>query len=280
MKAKSTGSPPHSNLKISSCKILNTSWLTPTIMRQRINCKEFTQLIQPGQFVNIKVSESYVPLLRRPISFHRVNREEGWFEILFQVIGKGTELLSSFQAGEEISILGPLGNHFIIPDNCTHAILIAGGLGIAPLCFLAQELASRKIAATLFFGNKSRDGFCCLKDFEELQTPYLLATDDGSFGFKGPVIDLFLTKQKQIKESPSIIYACGPNPMLQKLKLVAEQSNLPCQVSLETMMACGFGACLGCVVNSTSALEPYKYVCKDGPVFNVSEINFGEQFIS
>ncbi len=276
MRDKSSIFPPKLNLKILNCELLDKTWLTTTIIRQRIDCKEFSQIAQPGQFVNIKVSDNFIPLLRRPISFHRVNRQQAWFEILFQIIGKGTELLANIPLGDRINILGPLGNHFIIPDNCAHAILIAGGLGIAPLLFLAQELISRNIPATLFFGNKSSENFCCLNDFEELQIPYSLATDDGSLGFKGTVIDLFLTKQKQMSQSHSIIFGCGPNPMLQKLKRVAEASKLHCQVSLETMMACGFGACLGCAVNSTSASEPYKYVCKDGPVFNVSEINFGE----
>jgi len=276
MTEKISAFPPKANLNILNCQIIAKTGLTPTILRHRIHSAELTQSAYPGQFVNIKVSDNFVPLLRRPFSLHRMNREQGWFEILFQVIGKGTVLLANFKAGDKLNILGPLGNHFIIPGNCAHAILIAGGLGIAPLLFLAQELTSQNIPATLFFGNKSKELFCCLDDFEELKIHYFLATDDGSRDFKGTVIDLFLAKQEWAADSHSIIYGCGPNPMLRKLKAVAEQLSLPCQVSLETMMACGFGACLGCVVNSGSPSDPYKYVCKDGPIFNSSEINLGE----
>ena len=271
-----TISPPKAKLRILKCHLIQKTWLTPTITRQRFHDKELTQSTHPGQFVNIKVSNNSVPLLRRPFSLHRVNREQEWFEILFQVIGKGTELLADFEVGDVLNILGPLGNNFIIPNNCDHAILLAGGLGIAPLLFLAQELTRQHIPATLFFGNKSREFVCCLNDFEQLNIPYFLATDDGSLDFKGTVMDLFLANQKMIGKSHSIIYACGPNPMLQTTKEIANQLKLSCQVSLETMMACGFGACLGCVVNSTDSKNPYKYVCKDGPVFNISEIDLSE----
>ena len=118
-----------------------------------------------------------------------------------------------------------------------------------------------------------------MNDFEQLSLPCFLATDDGSLDFKGTVTDLFLAKQAMVNKSHSIIYTCGPNPMLQAVKGIASQLNIPCQVSLETMMACGFGACLGCVVNSTDSTNPYKYVCKDGPVFNASEIDLSESII-
>jgi dihydroorotate dehydrogenase electron transfer subunit len=268
--------PPKTKLKILKCQLIEKTWLTPTIVRQRFRSRELTQFTLPGQFVNIKVSDNFVPLLRRPFSLHRVDRGQGWVEILFQVIGTGTKLLTDFEVGNELNILGPLGNHFIIPNDCAHAILIAGGLGIAPLLFLAQELTRQNIPATLFFGNKSREFFCCLNDFEKLNISYFLATDDGSLDFKGTVTDLFLAKQAMVNKSHSIIYTCGPNPMLQKIKGIANQLILSCQVSLETMMACGFGACLSCVVNSTDLSNPYKYVCKDGPVFNASEIDLSE----
>jgi dihydroorotate dehydrogenase electron transfer subunit len=273
---KNAGSPPTSDFKVLKCKLIDKVRLTSTIVRLRIANKELADFTHPGQFVNIKVSDNFVPLLRRPFSIHRVDQQEEWFEILFQVIGKGTELLASFEIGDELDLLGPLGNNFIIPQVCDHATLIAGGLGIAPLLFLAQQLTRLNIPTSLFFGNKSKAFFCSLEDFDELCIPYFLATEDGSLGFKGKVTDLFLSKRETIGESHSMIYACGPNLMLQRIKEIANQFKLPCQVSLETMMACGFGACLGCVVNSTSPTDPYKYVCKDGPVFNTSEIDLSE----
>lgn len=268
------------NFKILYCKLIDKTFLTSTIIRLRLRNQDLASHSQPGQFINIKVSNNYVPLLRRPFSIHRVNQNEQWFEILFQIIGRGTELLANFKVGDELNIIGPLGNSFVIPKGIKHANLMAGGLGIAPLLFLAQQLANRGIPATLYFGNRSQEYFYDLKDFEELGILYFLATDDGSLGFKGKVTDLFLTKQNKIQETNSIIYACGPNPMLHKVKEIANQLNLSCQVSLETMMACGFGVCLGCVVKSTSPAIPYKYVCKDGPVFNINEIDLSEQIIS
>ncbi len=277
---KNAVSPAKTNFKILSCKLIDKTWLTSTIVRHRIINKDLACNSQPGQFINIKVSKNFVPLLRRPFSIHRVNRKEQWFEILFQIIGSGTELLANFKVGEELNILGPLGNSFVIPEGCKQAILIAGGLGIAPLLFLAQQVTNRGVPATLYFGNKSKKYFYDLSDFDELGISYFLATEDGSLGFKGKVTDLFLAKQNEIQETNSIIYACGPNPMLQKIKEIANQLKLSCQVSLETMLACGFGVCLGCVVNSTSKSIPFKYVCKDGPVFNINEIDLSEQIIS
>lgn len=270
---------PHSplpNFKILKCTLIEKNWLTPTIVRSRFSNQYLAEESHAGQFVNIKVSDGSVPLLRRPFSIHRINRIEHWFEILFQVIGKGTRLLADCEIGERLDVLGPLGNGFTMLENCNRAILIAGGLGIAPLLLLGQQLKNADIPATLYYGNKTNQNFCCLENFESLDVPYFLATEDGSSGFKGKVTELFLESQAKSLGSNSIIYACGPNPMLQKIKEIANQLQLPCQVSLETMMACGFGACLGCVINSTSPAEPYKYVCKDGPVFDANEINLSE----
>lgn len=267
---------PLSNFKILKCTLVEKNWLTPTIVRSRFVNEYLADESHAGQFVNIKTSDKYVPLLRRPFSIHRVNREQHCFEILFQVIGTGTKLLGDCKIGEKLDVLGPLGNRFTMLQNCNRAILIAGGLGIAPLLFLAHQLKDQDIAATLYYGNKSNQNFCCLQDFQSLGVPYFLATEDGSSGFHGKVTDLFLESQAKSLGSNSIIYACGPNPMLQKIKEIANQLQLPCQVSLETMMACGFGACLGCVVNATSPADPYKYVCKDGPVFDANEIDLSE----
>lgn len=262
--------------KISKCRLINKTWLTPNIVRLRIADHYLASNALPGQFVNIKVSENNIPLLRRPFSFHRINPKNGWIEILFKAIGMGTELLARYEIGDEIDLLGPLGNSFHLPGHGDHAILIAGGLGIAPLLFWAEKLVQQKVPISLLYGNKSNDAFCCLPDFEELGISYLLATDDGSAGFAGTVTELFLAKKEIHHQSRIQIFACGPNPMLQQVKQIAHEFHLPCQVSLETMMACGFGVCLGCVVKSTSPTAPFKYVCKDGPVFNSSEIDFSE----
>lgn len=273
MTAKTHDTQLKANPKIYQCQQIDKIWLTPTILKLRILNPDLVSFSFPGQFVNIKVSENYVPLLRRPFSIHQVNQSDGWFEILVQVIGTGTELLAATKIGDELDVLGPLGNHFSRSKEYQRAILIAGGLGIAPLLFLAQTLTRQQLATTLFYGNRSKLAFCCLDDFTNLGVPYFLATEDGSLGFKGKVSDLLLSKQELLRNSTSIIYACGPIPMLQKIKEITAQFNIPCQISLETMMACGFGVCLGCVVNSVSFVELYRYVCKEGPVFYANEID-------
>jgi len=273
---KTFGSLPNSVPKILKGKLIDKVWFTPKIVRLKIANHDLANFSQPGQFVNVKVTDNYMPLLRRPFSIHGVNRQEKWFEILLQVIGKGTELLSKYQIGKDLDIFGPLGNSFSLPVRSNHAILIAGGLGIAPLLFLAKELTHKNFSVTLFWGNKTKEAFCSLEDFEELGLCYFLATEDGSLGFEGKITELVELKKENFQKSNSVIYACGPNPMLQKIKEFAHQSQIPCQVSLETIMACGFGVCLGCNVTSTNISEVYKYVCKDGPVFYSSEIDLSE----
>ena len=267
---------PQKDLKLLRCKLIRKDWLTPKIIRLRFDEPYIAKFSNPGQFINIKVTDNYVPLLRRPFSIHRVDRDNGWFEILFKVIGMGTQALAQHELGAHLDILGPLGNSFQIQSPNDSAILIAGGLGIAPLLFLAQELVQSKISATLFYGNKSKDEICTVQDFDELGVAHFLATEDGSAGLKGRVTELISANNFAIDQSDSMIYSCGPNPMLQRIKEMMTKMNKTCQVSLETLMACGFGVCLGCVINSTSALNPYKYVCKDGPVFYTSEIDLRE----
>jgi dihydroorotate dehydrogenase electron transfer subunit len=187
--------------KIIKSRLIDKTWLTPNIIRLRIADHYLANSTHPGQFVNIKISNNYIPLLRRPFSIHRINQENGWIEILFKIIGMGTELLARYEIGDEFDLLGPLGNSFHIPGDYDHAILIAGGLGIAPLLFLTEKLVQQKVPVTLLYGNKSDDAFCCLRDFEDLGVPYLLATEDGSTGFAGKVTELFLV-EKEIYNKP------------------------------------------------------------------------------
>jgi len=271
-----SGQEANFNYRIHTGHVLLNEKLTSNIVRIRIANSEIAQSSHPGQFVNVKTSGNLVPLLRRPFSIHRLDEKSGWFELLYQVIGSGTELLAKFDKGDIINFLGPLGNTFSIPDQCDRAILIAGGLGIAPLIFLGQILSSQNMPATLFWGNQSKENICCLSDIEQLGINYFLSTDDGSAGFKGFVTELVLEKKKQMLSGRPHIFACGPNIMLNKIKEISAQLEIPCQFSLETIMACGFGVCLGCNVKSADPQKTYQYVCKDGPVFQSNEINLSE----
>ncbi len=268
--------PAAQSPRLSKQRIIRHERLNRDIVRLRISAAELVGFSLPGQFVNIKVGQGYFPLLRRPFSIHRVDRNAGWLEILFKILGPGTEWLSRCSVGDELDLLGPLGNAFQVQEEFRQAVLIAGGLGIAPLLFLAQELRQQQMAVTLLYGNKSQTGCCCQDEFNELGVQSWIATEDGSLGFIGKVTDLALAHPELWQMPRTMIYACGPNAMLQQVNMMAAAAQIPCQVSLETMMACGFGVCLGCVVKSATATNSFKYVCKDGPVFFSSEIDFSD----
>jgi len=228
---------------------------------------KIAQRVYPGQFLSIRLSDKLEPLLRRPFSVHRVNGPA--IEIFYQVVGFGSRILSGKKAGEFVDIIGPLGNGFNLPpvNNGFEPILVAGGMGVAPLLFAAEKLKACR--ALVFIGAKTKNQLLCQKEFSDLGCRVKIATDDGSQGFKGKVTDLvrhFLSKA--VCHLP-VIYACGPRPMLKAVSSLARELEVPAEISLEEHMACGIGACLGCVVNTR---EGFKRVCKEGPVFNADEV--------
>ncbi len=260
--------------KILRAKLLEKIYLDQSQVRMRFAGAELINVVKPGQFITIKTSAAYSPLLRRPFSVHRIDKEQIWFEILFHIIGPGTKILSDLAVSAEVEFIGPLGNYFSGADKYNGAVLVAGGLGIAPLFFLCQELTDKRIPSILFWGNRTKAAFTIIKDFERLGIEINFATDDGSLGFQGTVTELLKTKISAYHNMK--MFACGPNAMLNQVKKIAAEINMPCQVSLETMMACGFGVCLGCNVSSHADPNGYKYVCKQGPVFDAGEIEIGD----
>ncbi|MCX5711281.1 MAG: dihydroorotate dehydrogenase electron transfer subunit [Candidatus Omnitrophica bacterium] len=240
-------------------KILKNSCVGGSYFKLSIFCPKISKAALPGQFVNLKISHGFIPLLRRPISIHNVRGSN--VDLLYEVVGKGTELLSRKKAGEELDLIGPLGNGFSA-RGARRAILVAGGMGVAPLLFLAEKLKKQK--PLVLIGAKTRKQILCVKEFEKIGCVVKIATDDGSCGFKGRATDLL--KKILVRVT---IYACGPKPMLKAVCVIAKAKNMPAQISLEEHMACGIGACLGCVVNTTKGM---KRVCKEGPVFDSGEI--------
>jgi len=217
----------------------------------------------PGQFVEIKCSDTFDPLLRRPLGIHKVGAKT--IELLYEVIGKGTDILSKKKEGDFLDVLGPLGSGFKILSGSS--ILIAGGIGVAPMVFLAEALADKKIKPTVLTGAKTKKEILCDKDFGKISPDVYIATDDGSRGEKGFVSELF---EKLLKNSkPSVVYACGPYAMLKAIAGICKKKKILCQVSMEEKMACGIGVCLGCGIK---VKDGYKLVCKDGPVFDAQEI--------
>ncbi len=244
-----------------------------------VYCPPIASKIRPGQFIMLKVSDTNSPLLRRPFSVHKSypqhhaeKRKRGCFIILYKRVGLGTLKMTEMGKGQKIDMIGPLGNGFTLPaPSSSNIILIGGGMGIVSLYLLAETLRAKNL--TVLIGGKTRDDILCVGDFKKLNSNILIATEDGSLGFKGTVIDLFLSQRKKIgREGRSLIYSCGPLAMLRELGTAIDPTKFFCEVSLETRMGCGFGACWGCVVRTKDLKTPYQRVCKEGPVFNLGNI--------
>jgi len=269
------------------------------LSNKRLGRKYFHCLLQapaiargsfPGQFINVKIDARDSVFLRRPFSIHRVKDKN--IEILYEVVGPATKILSQKKKGEHLDIIGPLGNGFnyeLPATNYQLPILVAGGMGVAPLIFLAEEIvghhvtlpvpalpAGRRQAGksprhrmAVLIGAKNKESILCEKGFQKLGCDVKIATDDGSRGFKGRVTELLQRLLSTIDHRPSTIYACGPRPMLQEISRLAKKYHLPAQISLEEHMSCGIGACMGCVVNTK---DGYQRVCKEGPVLEADKI--------
>ena len=256
-------------------KILSNKKVGPDYYRMAISAPRIAKQASPGQFVHLRCQESLQPLLRRPFSFHRLNGSS--FEILYKIVGQGTNLLAKRRKGDKIDILGPLGKGFVIAHSSKliaqreNIILLAGGMGVAPLLALAEALPNKKESIVLI-GAKTKKEILCAKEFKKLGARVQLATDDGSLGYKGFITDLFKKiLLSTIDYKLSTIYACGPKPMLKEIARIGKRLPILAYGSLEENMACGVGACLGCAIQTK---EGYKRVCKDGPIFNLQEIQW------
>jgi dihydroorotate dehydrogenase electron transfer subunit len=263
-------------------KILFNIEVSPTYYKMGIDCPEIASRAAPGQFIMIRVSYQLDPLLRRPFVIHRIQRTNtgsySQVEILYKVVGKGTEIMSEMKKGDGIDLLGPLGNGYRIDSNIRTAILVGGGIGVAPLLSLAENIisqCSRLKSLLLLLGGKGRDDVLCVEEFEKLGVEVRVATEDGSLGHRGVVVDLLLDCLKSrdySTDSFAHCFACGPDTMLKEVSKIITKKGISCQISLEDRMACAVGACLGCVVKTKAGGDVYKKVCKDGPVFDSNEI--------
>jgi len=245
-----------------------------------IYCPPIANQIKPGQFVMLKASDDRSPLLRRPFSVYQSypdnypeKKKRGCLLILYKEVGKGTRKMTALKKGQKVNLIGPLGNGFTLPPLPSSAsiILIGGGVGIVSLYPLAEALRERKLF--VFIGGKTREDILCVEDFKKLNLAIFIATEDGSLGVKGTVVDLFLTQSKKFKRNNrSYLYTCGPVAMVKTLAKSCNLKNFFCQASLETRMGCGFGACWGCVVKTNHPQTPYQRVCEEGPVFRLEDI--------
>lgn len=255
-------------------KLVKKVQLKDDIYQFGVSAKEIVENAKPGNFIEIRVSDSIEPLLRRPISIYNMKKEQGLLEFIFQVKGKGTKILATKQIGEEIEIMGPLGyGTFDVKDYAKVAI-IGGGIGTFPLYELAKELKQNTTSKVdMYLGFRNKDYVILEEEFKQVSDKLILTTDDGSYGISGFAINE-LKKEIEVQK-PDIIFACGPLPMLKAVQALAIQKEIPCQISLEEKMACGLGVCLGCAIKtarSPKEAPEYWHVCKAGPVFNAIDV--------
>jgi len=221
--------------------------------------------IAPGQFVHLRIARDTDFILRRPFSVYRA--AAGTIEILYQVVGRGTHALARAGSGDAMDLIGPLGRGWMVPEGISHALVVAGGLGAAPMGMLVERLAAAGIAVSLAHGAPSVDRLLARDLFESVCRRTEIATDDGSAGVCGFVTEL--VDDLIAADRPDVVYVCGPEPMQRIVAAQAATAGIPCQVSLERLMACGVGACLSCVV---STVHGRKRACVDGPVFDAADV--------
>lgn len=250
-----------------SLKIIENVEIAKDIFRMTMEGGEISTIARPGQFLNIYCKQDS-RILPRPISINSIDKENKTLTIIYGVVGKGTKEFSDLKSRETIDVLGPLGSGFKIDEGLDNHIIVGGGIGTPPLLELAKNLKG-KVEVYLGFRTET----FLVEEFESLGAKVYISTDDGSVGLKGNIVDLL----KQNKASGDMIYACGPKPMLRGLASWAKDNGIPAQVSLEERMACGIGACVGCVVKIKSEDGwQYKKACQDGPVFLSEEVVWDE----
>ena len=247
--------------------VIEQKMIADGICSMWLDAKEVAVQAKPGQFISV-YSNDKSRVLPRPISICEIDREKGTLRIVYRVVGKGTEEFSKAEAGDSFEILGPLGNGFPIEEaKGKKVLMIGGGIGVPPMLQTAKEIEGEAIIVS---GYRNQDLF--LKEELESAGTLFIATEDGSVGTKGNVVDAI--RENQIEAD--MMFACGPKPMLRALKNYALEKGIPCWISMEEKMACGVGACLACVcqskdVDSHSHVH-HKRICKDGPVFLSTEV--------
>lgn len=257
--------------ELHSCELLSTREVIPGTLHLVLRAPRLAGLSRPGQFVMVQAYSGTDPLLRRPISLCGAGSDT--VELLFQLKGRGTRLMAAWHPGVSVSLLGPLGSGFTLPDTLRTAVLVGGGIGAAPLLFLANKLLEvPHISRQFYFGAKTGGERVLVEDFLVRGSfSYFFASEDGSAAFQGFVTCALARdlEQQKFDTSAATVFSCGPEPMLKKVAQLAAQFGMASQVSLEASMACGVGACLGCVAAAT---DGYKRVCAEGPVFDSKDI--------
>ena len=264
--------------------VLSNQEISPGYFRMRILAPDYTKLARPGQFVMFRVQRSLPPLLRRPFGIFRAGfmpadcdtmPPKEFIEIIYKVVGSGTEIMQGLHQGDPVELLGPLGRGFEPGAPEAEKILVGGGIGLVPLYMLAESLVETS-RVRLLMGGRTRDDIITVTEFERLGVETYVSTEDGSLGEEGLVTQVL--EHKLSENAKAEVFACGPMPMIHAVEKICRKHAIPLQVSLEALMACGVGACLGCVVKGaghTEAQPSYLCTCKVGPVFQAGQLDWG-----
>ncbi|MBE6377673.1 MAG: dihydroorotate dehydrogenase electron transfer subunit [Lentisphaerae bacterium] len=256
---------------MSECKIISNSRMHGDYFRAVFDAPEIAHKSCPGQFVHIRIDERNDNILRRPFSIH--NAENGKLTIVYKVVGKGTETLSTLKEGTVCDIIGPCGKGFSAPAEDVVPVAVCGGYGAAATFMLTRQ--SRN-GGVLLLGARSEKDILLTKEYADAGFDVKVATDDGSIGTKGRVTDLFPELLAQYAGKKLFFYGCGPHPMLMALAKLLREKGLDGELSVDHIMCCGVGACFGCVVKVNDHAHPgewmYARSCADGPVFKLADI--------
>jgi dihydroorotate dehydrogenase electron transfer subunit len=256
----------HSKMMIDLCPVEGVRTAGEGIFALSFSSAAISRSVRPGQFLNLRVEESRDPLLRRPFSAYRIDGNV--IEVVFNVVGRGTAAMRGKKKGDLLDVMGPLGRPFdTVSLGYDSGILIGGGLGVAPLPLLTSSLKKEGKQVVTFLGARTS----AVLVTEYLQDPHI-ATDDGTRGFHGTVVDLASATLRAHPLSRPRIFACGPTPMLRAVAAFARAEGIPCEVSLEGPMGCGIGICQGCPVETAGDEKRYALMCKDGPTFDIRTI--------
>jgi len=253
--------------RIQDCTVSKTMWLNENSYLLELDVPDEIPLLAPGQFAEIRIDNSPDIFLRRPFSFLDVDYENRKLVFFIKRIGKGTSHLGELQPGAPVNIIYPLGNHFDVPET-GNVLIVGGGSGIAPFILLGKGLQKNNVSMTFLLGGRERRDILLTERFSRFGE-VLVTTEDGSMGKKGLVTDhpVFETDPFPF----TMICACGPEPMMKAVAALSLRKGISCEVSLENMMACGFGVCLCCIVETT---DGNLCVCTEGPVFNTNRLKW------
>ena len=246
----------------SSLPIVENVQINESYWKLVVKAPRLARSVKPGHFVNVRVGDSFEPLLRRPFSIYRTHHTDK-VDLLYEVVGKGTFLMSRLQKGDEVQILGPLGSLFSKPKKKEVSILVGGGVGIVPMIYWDEVYG----ADYLIMGYRNAGQVFPLSELKNKKSMKFVSTNDGSAGKKGFVTDILrpILEKEAARGSKCRVYTCGPTVMMNAVKVMAEEFGMPGELSVEETMACGVGACLGCVVKTK---DGYETSCQKGPVYS------------